>query len=63
MLSKEQITKFETLYRNRFKKEISPEKAYEQSAKLIRLLELTYKPMTENEYMQLQKHRKETDNL
>jgi len=63
MLSKEQITKFQTLYRNRFKKEISPEKAYEQGAKLIRLLELVYKPVTENQYMQLQKHRKETDNL
>ncbi len=54
MLTDEQITKFQTLYRNRYGKEISREKAYEQGAKLIRLIELIYKPMTEEEYQQLQ---------
>lgn len=63
MLSDEQIRKFQTLYRNRFGKEISREEAYEQGAKLIRLVELIYKPMTENEYKQLQKRREETKNL
>jgi len=58
MLSDEQITKFQTLYKNRFGKEISREEAYEKGAKLIRLIELIYKPMTENEYKQLQKHQK-----
>jgi urease accessory protein UreF len=63
MLSDEQITKYQTLYKNRFGKEISREEAYEQGAKLIRLIELIYKPMTENEYKQLQKRREETKNL
>ena len=63
MLSDEQITKYQTLYKNRFDKEISREEAYEQGAKLIRLIELIYKPMTENEYKQLQKRREETKNL
>jgi len=63
MLSDEQITKFQTLYKNRFGKEISREEAYEQGAKLIRLVELVYKPMTEDEYKQLQKRRKETGDL
>ena len=63
MLSDEQITKFQALYKNRFGKEISREEAYEQGTKLIRLIELTYKPMTENEYKQLQKRRKETGDL
>jgi len=63
MLSDEQITKFQTLYKNRFGKEISREEAYEQGAKLIRLIELTYKSMTEDEYKQLQKRREETKNL
>ena len=63
MLSDEQITKFQTLYKNRFGKEIGREEAYGQGAKLIRLVELVYKPMTEDEYKQLQKRRKETGDL
>jgi hypothetical protein len=47
MLLKKQITGFQTLYKKRFGKEISREEAYEQGAKLIRLIELIYKPMAE----------------
>ncbi|MDD5688938.1 MAG: hypothetical protein PHQ76_01505 [Caldisericia bacterium] len=60
MLSEKQIKTFQMLYKNRFGKEISQEEAYEKGAKLIRLVELIYKPMTEDEYKQLQKRRKET---
>ena len=60
MLSNEQITKFQTLYKNRVGKEISREEAYEQGVKLIRLVELIYKPMTKEEYKIVQKRRKET---
>lgn len=60
MLSDEQITKFQTLYKNRFGRKISREEAYEKGAKLIRLVELIYKPMTEAEYKMVQKRRKET---
>ena len=63
MLSNKQIAKFQTLYKKRFSKEISREEAYEKGVKLIRLIELIYKPMTENEYKQLQKRREETKNL
>ena len=63
MLSDEQITKYQTLYKNRYGKEISREEAYEQGAKLIRLVELIYKPMTEAEYQQLQERRRETSDL
>jgi len=63
MLSHEQITKFQTLYQNRFGKKISREEAYEQGVKLIRLIELIYKPMTEVEYQQLQERRQETGYL
>jgi len=49
------------LYKKHFGKEISREEAYEQGAKLIRLVELIYKPMTEDEYRQLEKRRKETE--
>lgn len=61
MLSDKQITKYQTLYKNRFGKEIGRKEAYEQGAKLIRLVELIYKPMTEEEYHRLQKRRQETE--
>jgi len=49
MLSDEQIIKFQTLYKNRFGKEISRAAACEKGIKLIRLIELICKPMTEKE--------------
>lgn len=63
MLTNDQIEKFQSLYRNRFGREISREEAYEQGAKLLRLVEIIYKPMTEAEYQQLQKRRQETGDL
>jgi len=63
MLSDEQITKFQTLYKKHFGKKISREEAYEQGAKLVRLVELIYKPMTETEYKNLQERRREIGSL
>lgn len=62
MLSKEQIAKFQALYRNHFGREISQEEAYEKGAKLVRLVELTYRPMTEHEHQELAERRRETGN-
>lgn len=63
MLNNEQIIEFQTLYRKRFGKEISREEACEQGVKLIRLLELIYKPMTETEYQKLRERRQQTGDL
>ena len=63
MLSDEQITKFQMLYKKHFGKKISREEAYEQGVKLMRLVELIYKPMTEKEYQQLQEYRRKTSYL
>jgi len=52
MLSKKHIQSYRELYRKRFNKEISEEEAYEQGIALLRLVELTYTPMTEKEYEQ-----------
>ena len=60
MLSDEQILKYQTLYKNHYGKEISRMEAYEQGAKLIRLMELIYRPMTQAKYQQLQERRRET---
>lgn len=51
------------LYQKRFGKEISREEAYEKGIKLMRLVEITYQPMTETEYKQLQERRKQTGDL
>jgi len=61
MLSEKQITKFQTLYKNRFDVEISREEAYEKGVKLIRLIELVYKPITKKDYQELQKRRRKTE--
>jgi len=63
MLSDEQIKTYQTLYKNRFGKEISREEAYEQGVKLLRLIEIIYKPMTEEEFQKLQERRKQTGDL
>lgn len=60
MLSDFQISKFRELYKKRFGKEISREEAYEKGVKLIRLVELIYKPITEKEFQMVQKRREET---
>lgn len=62
MLTDEQVSTFQAIYKARFGKEISREEAYRQGAALLRLVELTYKPMTEKEYQQLEQRRKETGN-
>ena len=62
-LSDEQITKFQTLYKNHFGRDIGREEAYEKGAKLLRLFEIIYQPMTEAEYQQLQERRRATGDL
>ena len=59
ILFDEQVIKFQQLYKNRFGKEIGKSEACEQGIKLMRLVELIYKPMTESEYLYLQKRRQE----
>ena len=61
MLSEQSVSKFQQLYRARFGKEISREEAQEKGLKLIRMIELVYRPMTEAEYERLQQRRRETD--
>lgn len=63
ILSDEDITKFQTLYKSELGMEITREDAYEKGIKLLRLLSLVYKPMTEEEHELIQKHRKDTLSL
>ena len=49
MITDENITQFQELYFARFGREISREDARNQGTKLVRLMQLIYQPMTEDE--------------
>jgi len=53
-LSELKIKQFQELYKNRFNVELSKQEALEKTEKLIRLLELIYKPITKQQLRQLQ---------
>jgi len=61
VISKEALKEFKALYKKHFNKDISDQEALEKGTKLIRLMKIIYKPMTENEYKALQKRRRETE--
>ena len=58
-LTNSQLKKFQTIYKNHFGVELSCAEAYEKSESLVRMVELTYKPMTEKELAMVEKRRKE----
>ncbi len=59
-LNDKHIAELQRIYKARFGKEISREEALAQGLKLLRMVELVYKPMTEVEYRQLEARRQET---
>lgn len=63
MLNDEEVRKFQALYKKYFGKKISKEEAYEEGVKLLRLVELIYKPMTEKEFKNLQERRRQTGSI
>lgn len=60
VLSDADITKFQALYKSEFGMEISREDAQEKGIKLLRLMSIVYKPMTQSDYEKIQKHRSNT---
>jgi len=54
MISEGGIKKFQELYKEHFGEEISAEKAYQSATKLLRLVEIIYKPMTQEELEMVQ---------
>ena len=59
MLSDKHIESFRAIYKAHFGEDIGKEAALEKGAKLLRLMQLTYKPMTKAEFDAVQKKRKE----
>ena len=60
VLTDADIQKFQALYRSEFGMEISAEEAYEKGIKLVRLMSAVYRPMTEEQFEKIQKHRIDT---
>ena len=54
------IAKLQSLYRSELGVEISREDAYERGIKLLRLMSIVHKPITEKEYDQTEKRRTDT---
>ncbi len=56
----EDIKKFQSLYKSRFGIDINQKEALDKGTKLLRLMELVYKPMSQEEHELIQKRRHET---
>lgn len=48
------ILQFQLLYKDHFGEDISREDAYQQGIKLVRLMQLIYKPITQTEFTRVQ---------
>ena len=57
------IKKFQELYKARFGVDISKDEALAKGTQLLRLMELVYKPMTQEEHELIHKRRLETIQL
>ena len=62
MLSEQDITNFQSLYKSELGKDITRAEALEQGLKLVGLLSIVYKPMTQEEYDEIEEHRLKTNN-
>lgn len=60
MLTDAQIQKFMDLHEKCFGVAISRKDAYDKAAKLVRLFQIIYKPITQKDYERLQERRKQT---
>lgn len=62
-LSEDQIKKYQILYYERFGVRLGHAEVCEKLESLVRMVEITYKPMTEKEFKQLQKRQRAMKNL
>lgn len=56
-LTKEQVEKFQVIYKKRFGKEISYQDALAGGISLARMMQIIYKPITQKEYDDLQERK------
>lgn len=61
-LTGEQVVKFQAIYKAKFGREISREHAYEQAIKLVQLMKIIYKPITQEDFKKVKKRQQELNN-
>lgn len=59
-VSPKALEEYKKIYRKQFGKDISDADALEQATKLLRLMEIIYKPMTKEDFDILEERRKNT---
>ena len=59
-VSPKALEEYKAIYRKNFGKDISDADALEQATKLLRLMEIVYKPMTKEEYNEITKLNEKT---
>lgn len=59
MISKEELEKFKIIYKKEFDIDLSDQAALDKATELLRLIKVIYKPMSKNEYDNMQERRKE----
>jgi hypothetical protein len=57
VLSDEDIVKFQSLYKKRFDKDLTPQEAYEKAVKVLGLVSIVYRPMKRAELEAVQKRQ------
>ena len=63
MISLDAIKSFKQIWNKKFNEDISDDFAMERADKLIRMVELVYKPMTEKEFNLVQERRRQTGDI
>jgi len=59
LLTKEQVEKFQEIYRKSFGEEISYQDALAGGISLVNLMKIIYKPITQKDYDDLQKRKEQ----
>lgn len=62
-ISEAQLTSFKALYKQHFGEELNQEDALEEALKLVRMMQLVYKPITKKQYQQVIKRQQQILNL
>jgi len=62
-ISEAQLTSFKVLYKQHFGEELNHKDAYEKALKLVRMMQLVYKPITKEQYQQVIKRQQQMLNL
>ena len=59
VISDKQMAKFKALYKAHFGEDLSPQDALDKAMKLVTMMKIVCKPMTVEQYNQVQERRKQ----